>query len=84
MRRLGLPFREAHHVTGALVKKAEDKGVDLADLSLEDMQATAPDILPEVYRFLGVDNSVASRASYGGTAPVQVLAQVRRWRQALG
>jgi argininosuccinate lyase len=84
VRRLGLPFREAHHITGALVKVAEDKGIDLADLSLEEMQETAPDILPEVYHFLGVDNSVASRASYGGTAPVQVLAQVRRWRQALG
>ncbi len=84
VRRLGLPFREAHHVTGALVRKAEDRGIDLADLSLEDMQAECPSILPEVYHFLGVDNSVASRASYGGTAPVQVLAQVRRWRQALG
>ena len=83
VRRLGLPFREAHHVTGALVRTAEDRGVDLADLSLEDLQAAHPEILPEVYQFLGVDNSVASRASYGGTAPVQVLAQVRRWRQAL-
>jgi argininosuccinate lyase len=83
VRALGLPFREAHHVTGALVKTAEDRGVDLADLSLEDMQATCPLIVPEVYRFLGIDNSVASRASYGGTAPVQVLAQVHRWRESL-
>ncbi len=84
VRRLGLPFREAHHVTGALVKLAEEKGVDLAALTLEEMQAVHPGILPEVYQFLGVDNSVASCASYGGTAPVQVLAQVRRWQDALG
>ena len=84
VRRLGLPFREAHHVTGALVKAAEDKGVDLAGLSLEELRAVHPGILPEVYQVLGVDNSVASRASYGGTAPAQVLAQVRRWQEALG
>ena len=84
VRRLGLPFREAHHVTGALVRRAEAKGVDLAGLDIEEMRAVHPDILPEVYEVLGVDNSVASRASYGGTAPVQVLAQVRRWQQALG
>jgi argininosuccinate lyase len=84
VRRLGLPFREAHHVTGALVRIAEEKGVDLADLAIEDMRAVHPGILPEVYHVLGVDNSVASRASYGGTAPDQVLAQVRRWREALG
>ncbi len=84
VRRLGLPFREAHHVTGALVKQAEAKGVDLGGLTLEEMQAEHPGILPEVYQILGVDNSVASRASYGGTAPVQVIAQVQRWREALG
>ncbi len=84
VRRLGLPFREAHHVTGALVRIAEEKGVDLADLAIEDMRAVHPGILPEVYHVLGVDNSVASRASYGGTAPDQVLAQVRRWQEALG
>ena len=84
VRRLGLPFREAHHVTGALVRRAEEKGVDLPGLSIEEMRAVRPDILPEVYQFLGVDNSVASRASYGGTAPAQVLAQVRRWQEALG
>jgi argininosuccinate lyase len=84
VRALDLPFREAHHVTGALVKAAELKGVDLADLSLEDMRAAHPGILAEVYEVLGVDNSVASRQSYGGTAPVQVRAQISRWREALG
>ncbi|HET9068204.1 MAG TPA: lyase family protein, partial [Amaricoccus sp.] len=83
VRRLGMPFREAHHVTGALVKLAEEKGVDLADLPLAEMQAVHAGISPEVYQVLGVDNSVASRASYGGTAPAQVLAQVRRWQEKL-
>ena len=84
VRALDMPFREAHHVTGALVKAAEDKGIDLADLSLEEMRAVHPGILVEVYKVLGVDNSVASRQSYGGTAPVQVRAQISRWREALG
>ncbi len=84
VRRLGLPFREAHHVTGALVKRAEEKGVDLAELTLEEMRAVHPGILPEVVEVLGVDNSVASRVSYGGTAPAQVRAQAARWREALG
>jgi len=83
VRRVGRPFREAHHVTGALVKLAEEKGVDLADLPLAEMQAVHAGISPEVYQVLGVDNSVASRASYGGTAPAQVLAQVRRWQDKL-
>jgi argininosuccinate lyase len=83
VRRLGLPFREAHHVTGALVAKAEAKGVDLPDLTLEEMQAVHPGVLSEVYQVLGVDNSVASRTSYGGTAPQQVRAQVGRWKAAL-
>ena len=84
VRRLGLPFREAHHVTGVLVRQAEEKGVDLAGLTLEEMQRAHAGILPEVFEVLGVDNSVASRASYGGTAPAQVRVQVQRWREALG
>jgi argininosuccinate lyase len=84
VRALGLPFREAHHVTGALVRLAEAKGCDLPDLDIAEMRAVHPGISPEVYRVLGVDNSVASRASYGGTAPVQVRAQVRRWGECLG
>jgi argininosuccinate lyase len=84
VRALGLPFREAHHVTGALVKAAEARGVDLAELGLEEMRAAHPGISAEVYEVLGVEDSVASRASYGGTAPVRVREQVRRWREALG
>ena len=83
VRRLGLPFREAHHVTGSLVKRAEEKGVDLPDLSLGEMQAEHPGITDEVYGVLGVENSVASRMSYGGTAPEQVRAQVSRWKASL-
>ncbi|MGR3723332.1 argininosuccinate lyase [Abyssibius alkaniclasticus] len=83
VRRLNLPFRDAHHVTGALVKLAEDKGCDLDELTLADMQTGHPDITQEVFAVLGVDNSVASRTSFGGTAPANVRAQVERWKEVL-
>ncbi len=83
VRALGLPFRQAHHVTGALVKLAEDKGVDLDGLSLAEMQGVHEGITDEVFSVLGVDNSVASRTSHGGTAPVRVREQVARWCEAL-
>ena len=83
VRELGLPFRDAHHATGALVKMAEDKGCDLPELSLKEMQSAHPEINQSVYSVLGVDNSVASRASYGGTAPDQVRKQVARWNGKL-
>ncbi|HEU0221999.1 MAG TPA: argininosuccinate lyase [Paracoccaceae bacterium] len=84
VRELGLPFREAHHVTGALVKRAEEKGCGLHELDLEEMRQIHADIQPSIYGFLTVDNSVASRASYGGTAPAQVRAQIARWKASLG
>ncbi len=84
VRALGLPFRQAHHATGALVAKAEKKGVDLDGLTLADMQEVEPGITDEVYSVLGVDNSVASRTSFGGTAPGNIRAAVRRWRDELG
>lgn len=84
VRELDMPFREAHHVTGNLVKCAEDKGCDLPDLSLAEMQAVSPAITEAVFEVLGVHNSVASRTSYGGTAPSQVRAQVARWKERLG
>ena len=84
VRVLDLPFREAHHVTGSLVARAEAKGCDLPDLSLEEMQAVHGQIDASVYAVLGVHNSVASRKSYGGTAPEQVRAQVARWKERLG
>lgn len=83
VRELGLPFREAHHVTGALVARAEAKGVDLAELSLEEMQAEAPGIRQDVFDVLTVERSAASRTSYGGTAPVRVAEQVSQWKQRL-
>jgi argininosuccinate lyase len=73
---LKIPFREAHHITGSLVKLAETKGGDLADLPLADMQAVEPRITPEVFSRLTVDASVASRQSFGGTAPDQVRARI--------
>ena len=83
VRALGLPFREAHHITGRLVALAEAKGCDLPDLTLAEMQTAHPDITQEVYSVLGVENSVRSRQSYGGTAPDQVRAQIARWKAAL-
>ena len=83
VRRLGMPFREAHHVTGALVAMAEKAGIDLPDLSLAQMQSVHAEITDEVFTVLGVENSVNSRLSYGGTAPVRVREQIARWKAAL-
>jgi argininosuccinate lyase len=83
VRAAGLPFREAHHVTGALVALAEKKGCDLPDLSLAEMKSAHPAITREVYGVLGVHNSVASRQSYGGTAPARVREQVAAWKERL-
>ncbi len=83
VRVLDMPFRDAHHVTGSLVARAEARGCDLPELSLEEMQAVHGEITAAVYDVLGVHNSVASRTSYGGTAPEQVRAQVARWKERL-
>ena len=83
VRELGLPFREAHHVTGSLVSMAEGKGCDLPDLSLEDMRSVHEGITEAVFGVLGVDNSVASRISYGGTSPERVREQIARWKATL-
>jgi len=84
VRELGLPFREAHHVTGTLVALAEGAGLDLPDLTLSQMQSVHPGIRDDVFAVLGVENSVRSRMSYGGTAPDRVREQVARWTAALG
>ncbi|NUH65000.1 argininosuccinate lyase [Sulfitobacter sp. S0837] len=78
-----LPFRDAHHVTGTLVAMAEKQGCDLPDLTLKQMQSVHGEITKDVFDVLGVDNSVNSRMSYGGTAPAQVRAQVTRWKEIL-
>ncbi len=83
VRTLNLPFRDAHHVTGTLVAKAEAKGCDLPDLTLAEMQSVHPGITADVFTVLGVENSVRSRMSYGGTAPDQVRAQIARWKELL-
>ncbi|SMO67825.1 argininosuccinate lyase [Thalassovita litoralis] len=83
VRELNLPFRDAHHVTGSLVALAESKGCDLPDLTLQDMQSVHAGITDAVFGVLGVDNSVASRMSYGGTAPAQVRDQIARWKDVL-
>ncbi|MDA9249970.1 argininosuccinate lyase [bacterium] len=83
VRELGLPFRDAHHITGSLVAMAEDQGCDLPELTLAQMQSVHADIKDAVFDVLGVDNSVASRTSYGGTAPINVRAQIARWKDAL-
>ena len=84
VRALGLPFRQAHHVTGTLVGMAEKKGVDLDALTLDEMCSVEPGITQEVYGVLGVDNSVKSRTSFGGTAPDNVRAACAHWRAQLG
>ncbi|MDG4649019.1 argininosuccinate lyase [Roseibacterium sp. SDUM158017] len=83
VRELDMPFRDAHHVTGTLVAMAEKRGCDLPDLTLEDMASVEPRITGGVFDVLGVRNSVASRTSYGGTAPEQVRAQIARWKEKL-
>ena len=83
VRVLKLPFRTAHHVTGRLVALAENRGVDLSDLSLAEMQAVEPGITQEIFGVLTVEASVASRRSYGGTAPDNVAMQAQRWLKVL-
>ena len=83
VRELGLPFRDAHHVTGSLVAMAEGQDVDLPDLTLEDMQSVHGEITEAVFDVLGVENSVASRVSFGGTAPSEVRKQIAVWKEKL-
>ncbi len=83
VQRLNLPFRDAHHVTGRLVALAEAKDCDLEALPLGAMQKVEPRITKAIYSVLGVDNSVKSRTSFGGTAPGMVRASIKIWRQRL-
>ena len=84
VREAGLPFREAHHVTGRLVALAEGSGRGLADLTAQEMREVHPAVTEGVADVLSVAASVASRASFGGTAPVRVREQVAAWRERLG
>ncbi len=83
VRELNIPFRDAHHITGKAVKLAETKGVDISGLSLEDLQKIEPKITGNIFTVLGVENSVKSRKSYGGTAPDEVLKQVKKAKEEL-
>ena len=80
----GIPFREAHHITGQAVRLAEQKGVGLSRLPLEELQAIDARIDGKVYDALSIDASVASRRSYGGTAPDRVREQIAAAKQLLG
>lgn len=77
VRNLGMPFRQSHHISGAIVKMAEKKGVELDELSLEEMQSIEPRIDESILEVLSVENSVNSRTSFGGTAKVRVLEQIK-------
>jgi argininosuccinate lyase len=81
VRTLGIPFREAHHITGRAVKAAEDRGVGLAALDLPTLQAIEPRIDASVYGVLSVESSVAARRSFGGTAPERVREAVNAARE---
>jgi len=80
---LGLPFRDAHHITGKIVALAESKGSDLKKLSLSDLKSVEKGITEEVFSALDVAGSVKSRTSYGGTAPSNVKREARRWIKRL-
>ena len=78
-----IPFREAHHITGAAVKLAESRGIALHELSIEDLKAIDERIDDRVYKALSVEASVAARASYGGTAPAEVRKRVAEAKSAM-
>jgi argininosuccinate lyase len=84
VQKLGIPFRESHEITGKIVAKAAETGVALHRMPVTDMQAIDPRITQEALDVLSVAHSVASRTSYGGTAPKNVRSQVRKWLKRLG
>ena len=81
VRELGMPFREAHHVSGAIVAEAASKGLDLEQMSIAALQAIEPRIKSDIIGFLSVANAVAARTSFGGTAPDEVRARIVDARQ---
>jgi argininosuccinate lyase len=83
VRTLGLPFREAHHVTGRAVALAEARKVGLEKLTLEDLRSIHDGITEDIFTVLSVQNSVRSRTSFGGTAPSEVRKQIRYWKKRL-
>ena len=83
VREANIPFRDAHHITGQIVALAEQKGIGLDGLTIEDFKFVDQRIDSRIHKVLTVESSVKSRKSYGGTAPDNVLAQVARWKEAL-
>ena len=83
VRTLKIPFRDAHHVTGRIVAAAEKKRMTLDALPLKDMQAVDPRITKDVFKVLSVERSVASRTSFGGTAPKNVTREAQKWLKRL-
>jgi argininosuccinate lyase len=83
VRTLDMPFRDAHHVAGSAVKRADELGCDLETLPLADLQRLEPRVTMAIFDILTPAASVASRTSYGGTAPTQVRAQIARWKEIL-
>jgi argininosuccinate lyase len=84
VREAGVPFREAHHITGRAVRLADERGAKLWDLALEDLQAVDPRIDARIFDVLTVEASVRSRTSFGGTAPSQVRRRIEAAKKALG
>jgi argininosuccinate lyase len=83
VRTLGMPFRQAHHVTGRIVGIAAEAGLELEQLTLKQLQSVEPAITGAVFEVLGVENSVRSRLSLGGTAPENVRNQAQAWARRL-
>jgi len=83
VRVLGLPFRRAHHIAGRAVKRAEELGVELAEMPLKELQALEPGVTASVLDVLTPAASAASRTSFGGTAPERVRAEIARWKEIL-
>jgi argininosuccinate lyase len=77
------PFREAHHISGSIVKRAEELGVTLDKVPLAEMQKIEPGITKEIVTVLSLEHSLNSRQSFGGTAPVRVREQIAFWREKL-
>ena len=83
VKNINIPFREAHKITGQIVKIAERNGCDLSDLSLGELQEVNQFINKDVYSVLSIKNSINSRDSYGGTSPKEVKKQIVNWKKKM-
>ena len=83
VRELDIPFREAHRITGSIVRLAETRKCELSDLSISDLKSIEGKITASIFSIMSVENSVNSRNSFGGTAPSQVSIQLKKWKKKL-